>query len=179
MSAAFFFHILKGYWCTEAKHCTSQSVMMNETSSPTSALLPQLLFTWSWHNIVAWQNFVPAATAKPSSCPALLYCMSASEVRHVSGAWDEARKREMSQMNTCQVMSFPVSADGRPQLLECTETHCAAPVWSRFCSHNSSTEQASYLQGFHNSLVIKPTEVKRDISNRAWFHNATVAENRL
>lgn len=86
---------------------------------------------------------------------------------------------QMSQMNTCQVMSSPLSADGRPQLLKCTETHCAAPVWSCSCSHNSSTEQARYLQGFYYSLVMKPTEVKRDrqdISNRAWFQYASVTE---
>ncbi len=72
LSAAFFFEILKGYWCTEAKHHTCQSVMMSETASPASALLPHLLCTWSWHSVAAWLNLAPAATARPLSCPALL-----------------------------------------------------------------------------------------------------------
>lgn len=182
LRAAFFFEILKGYWCTEAKHRTCQSVMMSETASPASALLPHLLPTCTWHGVATWLNLAPAATARPLSRPALLSCTSASEVKHVSGAWDEAREREMSQMNTCQVMSSPVSADDRPQLFRCSEAHSAAPVWRRFSSHNCSTEQARYSRGFHNSLVMKSTEVKRGrryISNRARFHTASVAENML
>lgn len=152
--------MLKGCWRTEEKHRTCQSVMMSGTASPASALLPHLLFTWSWHSVAAWLK-APAAPAKPLSCPALLSCMSASEVKHVSGAWDEAREREMSQMNTCQVMSSPASSDDQPQLFGCTEAHSAAPVWVCFSSHNCSTEQGRYLQGFHNSLVMKPTEFKQ------------------
>lgn len=170
--------ILKAYWCTEAQHCTCRSVMMSETSSLTSPPF----FTWFCHSEAAWQDFACPATAKPLSCPALLMCMSAMEVKHVSVAWDVARRREMSQKNTCQVMSSPVSADGLPQLLKCTETHCAAPVWSHFCSHNSGTAQPRCLQGFHYSLVMKPNEVKRDtqcISDAAWCHIVSESEKVL
>lgn len=38
-----------------------------------------------------------------------------------------------------------------------------------------------YSQGFYNSLAMNPIEVKwarQYISNRAWFHNASVAPDR-
>lgn len=53
----------------------------------------------------------------PWSCPALPSRAGASKVKHVSAALDEAKEQEMSHMNTCQVMSSPVSADDGPQLL--------------------------------------------------------------
>lgn len=34
--------------------------------------------TCSWHSAAAWQKLAPAAAARPSSCPALLSCRSAS-----------------------------------------------------------------------------------------------------
>lgn len=102
------------------------------------------------------------------------------EVKHVSGAWDGAKEWEMSQMNTCQVMSSPVSTDDQPQLFQCTEAQSATPVWRHFKSHNCSTEKACCSQGFHESLAMKSAEVKRGrqyISNR--FHTASVAENKM
>lgn len=98
------------------------------------------------------------------------------EVKHVSGAWDEAREREMSQMNTCQVMSSPVSTDDQPQLFWCTEACFVAPVGGRFSSQN----RTHCSRVFYDSLAMKPTEVnwrRHYISNRAWFHSASLAEH--
>jgi len=163
MSAAFSFEVWKGDRFTEAKHHTCQKCEDEWDCVP--CLGPSHLTSFTL------QLLLPRP--RPSSTPAPLSCPGASEVKHVSGAWDEAREREMSQMNTCQVMSSPVSADHWPQLFRCNEAHCAAPVWRRLSSHKCSGEQALYSQGVYNSLVMKPAEVKRgrqDISSRACFH---------
>lgn len=128
--------MLKGFWCTEANHLSNPddewdciTCIYPLTSSPFHMVF--------WHGLAILVNLVPEATAKPLSW------VSASEVKHVSGARDEAREQEMSQMNTCQVMSSPVSIDDWPQLFWCTEAQAAAPVWGSFSSHTTAAQNGA------------------------------------
>lgn len=80
--------------------------------------------------------------------PVLCRSRSSDPVLHKSlggEACVRATEQEMSQKNTCQVMSSPVSTDDRSQLFQSTEAYSAAPVWGRFNSHNCSRRQGPLL----------------------------------
>lgn len=83
-----------------------------------SAPLPHFLLTW--HGVA--QNLTPATPGPAlivSSPPLLCKCLRGEVC--VRDLRETAREWAMSQMNTCQVMSSPVSADDRTQLFGHTE----------------------------------------------------------
>lgn len=146
---------------------------MSETASPASALLPHPL---SWHGAWAWLNLKPAAT-RPVWPPGFLYKCLRGEACVRGPRWSQRAGDESDEHLSGDVISserwWPAPAVFGA--VRHTLQHLSEGVSA--CT-SAGREQGRYSQGFHNSPVMKSTEVKRGrqyISSRAWFFTASVA----